>query len=61
MYREREKVLMTVTMFSCEIPRVKKLAYLQAPRFGDTTDYPIQGMERQLAAQGLAPYRSQLY
>jgi hypothetical protein len=45
--------------FSGEIRFVKKLAYLQSPRFGNTTDYPIQAMERQLAAQGLHGFRSQ--
>jgi hypothetical protein len=44
---------------SVEILAVKKLAYLAAPRFGDTTDYPVQAMERQLAAQGLKGFRSQ--
>jgi glycosyl transferase family 1 len=47
------------TPFRLKSKRVKKLAYLAAPRFGDTTAYPVQAMERQLAAQGLRAFRSQ--
>lgn len=50
---------MTHPIVSGEISRVKKLAYLQAPQFGDTTDYPIQAMQRMMLAKGLRPFRSQ--
>jgi glycosyltransferase involved in cell wall biosynthesis len=38
---------------------VNKLAYLQSPIFGDTTDYPVQAIQRHLAAEGLKSFRSQ--
>jgi hypothetical protein len=44
---------------SAEIPAVKKLAYLEAPRMGDTTDYPIQAMEKKMRAQGVPSVRPQ--
>src|SRR3954454_17502623 len=49
----------TRSAVSGEIGCVKKLAYLLSPRAGDTTDYPILAMERQMSAQGLPAVRSQ--